>query len=138
MNDFGQLLIYDILIGTVLLIIIIAFSIYVFEQETKVYDDISDFEKPLDILNLLSDTPYEGSYLLEELSHEIDNNTVNNKTITEIEDIISSNNKYEYTFTDTTNGKLVLIDTRKNHYKTVFSSKKIVDKHEYELKYYSN
>lgn len=138
MNDFGQLLTYDILIGIIILIIIIVFSISVFEQETIVYNNINDFEKPLDILNLLEDTPYNGGYLLEELSKEIDNNSVSNKTLSRIEDIISSNNKYEYTFTDITDDKTMLIDTRKNHRKTVFSSKKIVNKHEYELKYYSN
>ena len=81
MNESGQLLIYDLIFGVIILLMIIILSMYIFEENSHYYMNMQDSEKPLDILNTLSDTPYEDGYLLEILSRELDNNNTNNLTL---------------------------------------------------------
>ena len=135
MNESGQLLIYDLIFGVIILLMIIILSMYIFEENSHYYMNMRDSEKPLDILNTLSDTPYEDGYLLEILSGELDNNNTNNDTLHFVNEIISSNTRYEYTFSDDSR-EVILIDTRSSHNREVFSGRKIINKHVFVLKYY--
>lgn len=135
MNESGQLLIYDLIFGVIILLMIIILSMYIFEENSHYYMNMQDSEKPLDILNTLSDTPYEDGYLLEILSRELDNNNTNNDTLHFVNEIISSNTHYEYTFSDDSS-EVILIDTRSSHYREVFSGRKIINKLVFVLKYY--
>ncbi|OED29692.1 hypothetical protein [Methanosphaera sp. WGK6] len=136
MNERGQLLIYDILLGMIILSLILFLSLSVLEDNIEVYDTVNDFEEPLNTMILLENTPYNNNYLLETLTYELNENVSCNKTLNKINEIISSNNKYNYTFSDITNNEILLLDTRQGSYKEVFSSRKIVNKHVFELKYY--
>ncbi|WP_455645736.1 hypothetical protein [Methanosphaera sp.] len=136
MNEKGQLLLYDILLGIIILSLILILSLSTLGENIEVYNTGNDFEKPLNTLVLLENTPYNNNYLLESLTYELDNNLSYNNSLDKINEIISSNNNYDYTFSDITSDDLLLIDTREDSYKEVFSGRKIVNKHVFELKYY--
>ncbi len=135
MNNQGQL-IFDILLSIVIVTIIIGLFAYVLETDNIAYENNeNEYGKPQDMLNLLKSTNYQEDNLLETLAKQIDENKNTSYILDNIEDIISTNSMYSYTFSDLTTNS-TLINNNNGTYKKIFSARKMVDNHVFELKYY--
>lgn len=135
MNEKGYFLVYDALIGIIILTTLIGLGYYIFDNEHVVYEVEDKYIKPSDILVELKNTNYEDENILSILSYKTDNNINTTDTISKINNTINTYAEY-YTFTDTTGNK-TLLDYPKKRYKNTYASHIIVDKHIYELKIYT-
>ncbi len=135
MNEKGNFLIYDAIFAIIIVSIVISFGVIILEDSTNKYNS-NNYKKPEDMLNLLEDTHYNNDYILNSLSYELDDNITSSNTLNMIDEIIRSYDNLNYTFCDITNKTIILIDKHDLKYKEIFSARKIVNNHVFELKYY--
>ncbi len=135
MNNQGQL-IFDILLSVVILTIIIGLCVYILETDNTAYENNeNEYNKPVNMLNLLKSTNYKEDNLLDTLANQMDENQNTTSILTTIESIISSNTMYDYTFSDLSENR-TLINNQDGDYKRVYSARKMIQNHVFELEYY--
>ncbi len=135
MNNQGQL-IFDILLSVVILTIIIGLCVYILETDNTAYENNeNEYNKPVTMLNLLKSTNYKEDNLLDTLANQMDENQNTTSILTTIESIISSNTMYDYTFSDLSENR-TLINNQDGDYKRVYSARKMIQNHVFELEYY--
>lgn len=136
MNEKGQFLLYDLIFAIIILLLVMVMVGYVLSSQTTVYESSNNYKKPLDELNVLDSTVFEDNTLLYNLAYSIDTNDTNlkNKTLTLITQLLSSVG-YDYVFNDVTTNQ-TLLDTSSNN-RIVYSARKIVNSHVFELNYCS-
>lgn len=137
--DLNLFIRYDILLGVIVVIIDFLILAFFVRKRKELSDEIENYDTPNRKLDLLMNKPVaDGQSLLYSLSSALDSNNtkVINKNLEIINSIISYENKHNYKFSDITNEEIILIDTRTKFTNDVYSASKIVNHHEFELKYY--
>jgi len=119
MNTKGQILLYDVLLAIILVVMVMLTITYVLEDNTQTTISIEKYEKPQQMLNLL-----ENRHYLTEI-------TQNQSQLDKIDQILGEN----YTLTDTTTDD-VLIDEKPLKYRNIYGGHKIVNGHDFELRYF--
>ena len=119
MNTKGQILLYDVLLAIILVLTVMIAITYILEDNTQTTISIEKYENPQKMLNLV-----ENRHYLTEI-------TQNQSQLEKIDQILGEN----YTLTDTTTND-VLIDKKPLKYKNIYSGHKLVNGHDFELKYY--
>lgn len=132
MNNNGQFLLYDMLLAFIIILILLVSTTYLVETSDVEKIKSDDYQQPRYLLDLLED---EG--LLRELSSSSDRNDdiKSNDTIEKIDYILSTSCRHDYALSDETINK-TLINHSSSNYRNVYSSSKMVNKHEYNLKLY--
>lgn len=135
MNEKGYFLVYDALVGIIILAMLVGLGYYIFDNEHTVYETENNYVKTSDILIELKNTQYEDEDLLSILAYKIDLNENKSGVLSEINKIIRSSIDY-YTLSDMTTN-ITYLNYPKIDYKNVYSSHYIIDNHTFELKYYT-
>lgn len=137
MNEKGQFLLYDMILALIIIFIILVSCTYIIEGQNSVFESENNYKNPNEMLNILDSTLYEDKSILYSLSEATDTNNsiLKNKSLSVASKIISSNGEYEYTLKDVTTQTTLLGNSTDK--KIIYSSRKIVNNHIYELSYYS-
>ena len=137
MNNKGQFLLYDAIFALILVLLVTTTVMYVLENSDGKMEASLDYNRASDMLNTLEYNNLKEDALLSSLSYNLDiNDTYNiNKSLKSIEYILDGSAE-NYTFSDVTHNKSILIDKKAHLYSQAYSSKKRVGNHEYELTYY--
>lgn len=137
MNEKGQFLLYDMILALIIIFIILVSCTYIIEGQNSVFESEDNYKNPNEMLNILDSTLYEDKSILYSISEATDTNNsiLKNNSLIVASKIISSNGGYEYTLKDVTTQTTLLGNSTDK--KIIYSSRKIVNNHIYELSYYS-
>jgi len=132
MNERGQLLSYDAILALIILFIIIIMTSYILEENVGISYDYN-YEKPMNTLEILEET---DENLLLTLSYSLKENDTEkiNRTLDKIKVILDAE-RLNYTFKENTHNQTLLASNNIENTKQVYSSRKIVDEFDFELKY---
>lgn len=132
MNEQGQLLSYDAILALTILFTIIIMTSYILEENVGTSYDYN-YEKPLNTLEILDET---DENLLLTLSYSLEKNDTEkiNRTLDKIKVILDAE-YLNYTFKEN-NHNQTLLESNNINTKQVYSSRKIVNEHIFELDYY--
>lgn len=138
MNEKGQFLLYDMILALIIIFIILVSCAYIMEGQYSVFETEDNYKNPNEMLNILDSTLCGDKSILYALSEaeDTDNQVLKNKSLSMALEILSSGDGYEYTLKDVTTQTILLGDASDK--KRVYTSRKIVNNHIYELSYYSN
>jgi len=133
MNERGQLLSYDAILALIILFIIIIMTSYILEENVGISYDYN-YEKPMNTLEILEET---DENLLLTLSYSLKENDTEkiNRTLDKIKVILDAE-CLNYTFKENTHNQTLLASNNIENTKQVYSSRKIVDEFDFELKYW--
>lgn len=132
MNEQGQLLSYDAILALTILFTIIIMTSYILEENVGTSYDYN-YEKPLNTLEILDES---DENLLLTLSYSLEKNDTEkiNRTLDKIKVILDAE-YLNYTFKEN-NHNQTLLESNNINTKQVYSSRKIVNEHIFELDYY--
>ncbi len=133
MNEKGQLLSYDAILAVIILFSVIIMTSYVLEEKVDVSYDYN-YEKPLNTLEILEEI---DENLLLTLTYSLEKNDTEkiNKTLEKIKPILETEN-LEYKFKENNQNLTLIKSDNIDNTKQIYSSRKIVNGHTFELEYY--
>lgn len=121
MENKGQFLLYDALMATILILILVSCVLYM----TQLAPEYTDYNSVTQTLETLSDTNYSNTNVLTAWSNN------NNESISIIDSLMRMDN---YRLKDLTTNKT--LTRKKDDKNNSISSQKIINEHVYELTYY--